>query len=55
MSDSLRRWLACHKCGYEHEFEEIGMKPNCPECGERLHIHSNLDGEQPKRLPLSGS
>lgn len=46
-----RRWLACHDCGFEHEFDGVGMAPKCPDCGAWLNIHSDIDGEQPKRLP----
>lgn len=46
-----RRWFACHKCGFEHEFDGVAFGPKCPDCGENLHVHSDLDGEKPKRLP----
>jgi hypothetical protein len=46
-----RRWFACHKCGFEHEFDGVGMKPVCSDCGAWLNLHTDADGELPKRLP----
>lgn len=46
-----RRWFACHKCGFEHEFDGVGLPSACPDCSAWLNIHSDVDGEQPKRLP----
>lgn len=50
-----RRWRACGKCGFEHEFdsEPIArqMGPKCPDCGGWLYVHSDMHGDQPKRLP----
>lgn len=50
-----RRWRACNKCGFEHEFDDDmiarEMGPKCPDCGAWLNVCSDMHGAQPKRLP----
>jgi len=42
------RWYKCHGCGWEHEY--VAMAGVCGNCGGRLSIHSDLDGEKPTTL-----
>lgn len=42
------RWYKCHECGWEHAYG--AMAGICGNCGYRLNIHSDLDGEKPTQL-----
>jgi hypothetical protein len=51
---STYRWYVCHDCGWEHQM--CAMYQQCGDCRSgNLHIHSNIDGELPKRLPRHSS
>jgi hypothetical protein len=45
------RWYSCHGCGWEGLMDEARNQCGTPGCQGALHIHSNVDGELPKRLP----
>lgn len=45
------RWYSCHGCGWEGLLDEVRNQCGTPGCYGALHIHSNADGELPKRLP----
>lgn len=48
------RWYVCHGCGWEAWISDgVRNSAGCgnPECyTPDVHIHSNADGEQPKKL-----
>lgn len=48
-------WYVCHSCGWEALTSDgVRNSRGCgnPECWTSdLHVHSNADGELPKRLP----
>jgi hypothetical protein len=49
-----RRWYKCHGCGAEYQIS-VGIRNSAgcsnPTCANpNIHIHSDLDGEQPTRL-----
>jgi rRNA maturation endonuclease Nob1 len=47
MKKPKRQWrLECNRCGFTLGFGEAS-KPDCPECGENMHIHSYPEPEKP--------
>jgi len=43
--DERIRWLQCNNCGFRLGDGEVA-KPICPECGERMNVHSKPKKEQ---------
>lgn len=44
------RWYSCHGCGWEHLYDHARNMCSTPGCVGALHVHSDADGEKPKRL-----
>jgi hypothetical protein len=47
------RWYKCHGCGAEYSMASgVRASWGCICASPRIHVHSDLDGEQPKTLSI---